>query len=165
VNENSFAGNDVYSKGATLLHCLRASMDNDTIFKKMLYDFNMEQRFKISTSDDFINFVNQYTGKNYNSLFNKFLKDTGIPILSYKYERKGNDLILKFQWKEVDDGFEMPFSIETTNDKVAYRFVATTTEQEVVLKNTESFNFFNLNRATTNCPHNGFTYYYTRSNN
>jgi len=32
VNENSFASNDVYNKGAMLLHCLRCTLNNDSLF-------------------------------------------------------------------------------------------------------------------------------------
>lgn len=165
VNENSFASNDVYTKGAALLQCLRATLDNDSLFKKMLYDFHMSYRFKILNSNDFIQFVNNYTGKNFTPLFNKFLYDTRIPILSYSYERVGNDLILKYKWIEVDDGFTMPFSIETVCNGEAIRIVASTKEQEIVLKNTRSFSFFHLIKSAENCPHNGLTYYNTHCEN
>jgi aminopeptidase N len=165
VNENTFASNDVYTKGATLLHCLRATMDNDSLFKKMLYDFNMDHRFKIVTSSDFIQYVNNYAGINLTPLFNKFLYDSRIPVLSYNYKRKGTDLVLKYKWTEVEDGFTMPFSIETISNKDAIRLVATTQEQEITLKNTESFTFFNLMKSVINCPHNGLTYFWTKCNN
>jgi aminopeptidase N len=140
-------------------------MDNDSLFKKMLYDFNMDYRFKIATSNDFIQYVNNYTGKNFTPLFNKFLYDTRIPVLSYSYKRTGTDLVLKYKWTEVEEGFTMPFSIETTGNLEAIRLVASSQEQEIVLKDTESFSFFHLIKSTKNCPHNGLTYFWTHCGN
>jgi aminopeptidase N len=165
VNENTFASNDVYTKGAALLLCLRATMNNDSMFKQMIYDFNMEYRFKIVNSDDFIQFVNNYTNANYTPLIDKFLYDKRIPVLSYTYTRVGKDLYLRYKWTEVEDGFTMPFSIETINDMEPVRLVATTEEQQVVLKNTVSFNFFHLIKPIQDCPHNGLTYFWTHCRN
>lgn len=165
VNENAFASNDVYRKGAALLHCLRATINNDSLFQKMLHDFSMDFMFKVVQSSDFIKYVNKYTGTDYNPFFNKYIYDTRIPVLSYKYERNGPDLILKYKWEEVEDGFFMPFSIETFKDNKAIRLVGTKNEQQVILKNTESFVFFQLMKPVSNCPHNGFTYYWTRCGN
>jgi hypothetical protein len=47
VNENTFASSDVYSKGATLLNCLRATINNDSIFKNLIRDFHKSHRFKM----------------------------------------------------------------------------------------------------------------------
>lgn len=165
VNENTFASGDVYTKGATLLHCLRAVMDNDSLFMRMIHDFNMEFRYKILTSSDFIQFVTNYTGQDYTPLFNNFLYDVNPPLLLYSYKRKGSDILLKYKWTKVDEGFVMPFSIETTGDKRPLRLIGTTNEQEVVIENASSFSFFNLMKPTANCPHNGLTYYWTHCNN
>jgi len=165
VNENSFASNDVYTKGAILLHSLRATLDNDSLFKKMMYDFNLDNRFKVITTDDFIHFVNSYTGLNFTPLFDKYLYDTKIPVLSYSYKRDSNNLILKYKWIDVEDGFVMPFSIETIEGKNDIRLVGKTEEQEIVLDDTKSFVFFNYLKSAKNCPHNGLTYYWTRCTN
>ena len=58
VNENTFASNDVYNKGAMLLHCLRCTINNDSLFFRILHDFCVSNRYKIVNSQDFVNFVN-----------------------------------------------------------------------------------------------------------
>jgi aminopeptidase N len=161
VNEDAFASNDVYTKGATLLHCLRATMDNDSLFKNMLHDFHMAYRDSIIDSDDFIDYVNNYTQNNYSPLFNKFLYETDLPVLHYYYERKGDDIILTYKWTEVDPGFVMPFSIKPIGSDEGLRFVATTQEQEVVLNDMESFIFYQPRLSPAGCPHNGLTYFWT----
>jgi aminopeptidase N len=165
VNENEFAGSVVYYKGAALLQCLRATIDNDTLFKNMLKDFQLKFKYKVVCSDDFIHFVNAYTGHNYSAFFDIFLYKTDIPILEYKYQRRDGNLILTYKWTGVEDGFEMPFSIETTDENKSYRLIATAKEQEVTFENASSFTFFNLSKSPVGCPHNGLTYYETKCRN
>lgn len=165
VNEDAFAGNDVYTKGATLLHCLRATMDNDPLFKNMLLDFQLAYRDSVIDSDDFIDYVNRYTQNNYSPLFNKFLYKTDLPVLYYTYTRKGDNIVLRYKWTEVDPDFVMPFSLKPVGNDKGLRFIATTKEQEVVLKDMESFSFYQSLQSPVGCPHNGLTYFWTLNGN
>ena len=164
VNENSFASNDCYTKGAVTLHNLRCLMDNDSLFFKLLKDFALKYEKKIVTTTDFTKMVNDYTGKNYDPFFKKFLYDNNLPVLKYIYRREGNDIVLKYQWDEVDKGFVMPFCIATNGDK-SYKLTATTDAQEVVLKNASTFRFFTFFIDPDKAEHNGYTYYWTRCDN
>jgi aminopeptidase N len=165
VNEDAFASNDVYTKGAALLHCLRATMNNDTLFKAMLHDFQMTYRDSIVNSDDFINYTNAYTQNDYSPLFQKFLYDTNLPVLYYQYERKGNDILLRYKWSEVVPGFVMPFSIKIFNSDESLRLLATTEEQEVILQDADSFFFYQSVQSPKGCPANGLTYFWTLNEN
>ncbi|MBN1597994.1 MAG: M1 family metallopeptidase [Bacteroidales bacterium] len=166
VNENTFAGSDVYNKGAALLNNLRCSINNDSLFMKMLYDFNMCYRDSIIRSEHFIAFVNNATGENYDPLFNKFLYHTDLPVLYYTYTREGDNLRLRFKWTEVEQGFRMPFSIITFGEQErSARFDADTKEKEIVLEDVSSFNFFSMHHTPEKCPHNGLTYFHTHCGN
>ena len=50
VNENAFASNDVYNKGAMMLHCLRCTINNDSVFFGLIRDFCMTNRYQTVTS-------------------------------------------------------------------------------------------------------------------
>jgi aminopeptidase N len=165
VNENEFAGSTVYYKGATLLQCLRATIDNDTLFKNMLRDFQLQYKYKVVCTDDFIQFVDRYTKNDYGAFFDKFLYKTDAPVLEYEYERCDSNLVLKYKWTGVKDGFVMPFSIKIIGDKKAYRIIASTKEQEITIENASSFTFFNMSRSPDGCPHNGLTYFETKCRN
>jgi aminopeptidase N len=164
VNENAFASNDVYTKGAMMLHCLRSSINNDSTFFDMIRGFWTKYRFHTVTSYDFINFVNAYTHTDYTPFFRKFLFETSLPVLAYVYKHDGDNMVLKYRWTGVEDGFSMPFGI--TNDKKnAMRLVGTTQWQEITLPDSEWFNFFNLYTGYAGCPDNAFTYYRTSCEN
>jgi len=160
VNENSFAGNDIYTKGAMMLHCLRCTIDNDSLFFKLIRDFYSQNSYKVVDTDSFIKFINKGTKENYNPFFKKYLYETGLPVLEYSFANDSCDLVLTYKWTGVEEGFMMPFGIET-NGKEAFRLVGTTNEQRTVLKNTEWFNFFNQWKGPAGAPDNSFTYYHT----
>ncbi|MCG8700252.1 MAG: M1 family metallopeptidase [Bacteroidales bacterium] len=161
VNENSFASNDIYTKGAMVLHCLRGTINDDSLFFKILYDFNFENRYSVINSEDFIQTVNKMTGKNYKPFFKKYLYDNRLPVLNYKYGNKDGDLKLTYQWTQVEDGFFMPFSIETGNGEII-RLEGNTDNQEVVLPNNSTFRFLIDKESIVKFPKNGFTYYWTK---
>jgi len=91
---------------------------------------------------DFIRFVSLKTGEDYAPFFNKYLYETQLPVLGYRFTIEGDHIVLNYQWTGVEDGFRMPFCIRT-KDKRAIRLVGTTTEQTATLENTEWFNFYN----------------------
>ena len=161
VNENSFVSDDVYGKGAALLQCLRATINNDSVFKAMIRDFNLAYRDSTIDSDTFIRFVNEYTGRDFNAFFKKYLYDTALPELLYTYRRKDDGILLRYNWTGVDEGFVMPFSVKTFPNNDTYRIEATTDQQEIILPDAESFVFYNYANLPDECPHNGFTYYHT----
>lgn len=160
VNENSFASNDIYNKGAIMLHSLRSTINNDSLFFRIVKDFCIKNRYSIVDTDDFIEFVNRETKDNYSAFFNKYLYDNRIPVLEYSFHKEPDELILKYKWTEVEDGFKMPFCIET-NEKKAVRLLGTTKEQEIKLKNTSWFNFYNEWKGTEGVKDNSYTYYWT----
>jgi aminopeptidase N len=161
VNENSFAGNDVYHKGAMLLHCLRCVLNNDSLFFDLLRDFCIENKYKTVNSNDFVKFVNRYTSLDLTAFFNKYLYDTRLPVLEYSFAEDQGDLVLKYRWTGVEAGFIMPFGVET-NTKESLRLQADTSFKEVRLNGTSWFNFYNLWKGYVGSVDNSFTYYQTR---
>lgn len=164
VNENTFASNDVYNKGAMMLHCLRCCMNDDSLFFRLLREFASLYRYKVVTSDDFIAFVNRYTSLDYTPFFRKFLYDTRLPILAYRFRLDSGNLVINYRWTGVDVGFFMPVGIETSQGE-AVRLEATTDWKEIVLQDVSYFNFYNPWKGYEGCPANIYTYYGTRCEN
>ena len=50
VNEDAFASNDVYNKGAMMLHCLRCNINNDSLFFGLIRDFCIQNKYKVCNS-------------------------------------------------------------------------------------------------------------------
>jgi aminopeptidase N len=164
VNENTFAGNDVYNKGAMLLHCLRCTINNDSLFFAILHDFCISNRYKTVNTNDFVAFVNRYTASDYTAFFNIYLYDTRLPVLDYTFTNDLGDLVMKYRWTGVEEGFIMPFGIATSN-KESLRLVADTSWKEVRIPQTAWFNFYNIWKGYEGSVDNSFTYFNTRCGN
>lgn len=160
VNENGFASNDCYNKGAAILNNLRCCINNDTLFYRLIKDFSIRYKKKIVTNNDFVSMVNDYTGNDYTSFFKKFLFDKNLPVLVYSYQRDGKNMILKYKWDEVDSAFTMPIGINTITE--SFRLNATTQTQEIILKDAATIRFYTNWLDPENVKPNSYTYYWTR---
>lgn len=138
VNDNTFLGEDIYDKGAVMLHNLRCFLNNDSLFFGLIRNFYRRNVYNTVTTHDFIYFANNYTGKNLTPLLGKFLFEKDPPILNYRFVRDGNDILLSYRWIEVDEGFEMPFLLFTSDGR-QMRLEGSTRYHAVILKNTGSF--------------------------
>jgi aminopeptidase N len=65
VNANTFKNNDIYYKGAMVLHNLRQEVDDVNVFFQILRVFQMKFRNKTVDTNDFIETVNLVTQKDY----------------------------------------------------------------------------------------------------
>jgi len=164
VNDNSFFGGDIYNKGSAMLNNLRCDINNDTVFFGMIKSFYHNNMFKTLKTIDFINHVNNYTGKDYTDFFNKFLYDTEPPILEYEFVLKDNILRIKYKWDNVGEGFTMPFSI-TINEKFNYRLEGSANYRVVSFSNVEKFYIPNEKQIDKDIiSKNAFTYFWTHWN-
>jgi aminopeptidase N len=165
VNENSFASNDCYNKGAAILNNLRCILDNDSLFFGMIRDFSVTNARKVIGTNDFVAFVNTRTGRDFTPFFNKFLKDKELPVLKYTYQHQGDDLVFTYQWENVEKGFAMPVCITTGKDNGIFRLEATTEEQKIILQHATAVRFFTNWNDTEKVLKNSLTYYWTRCAN
>jgi aminopeptidase N len=165
VNENAFASNDCYNKGAAIINNLRCTINNDSVFFRIIKDFAVQHARKVVGTNDFVSFVNAATGKNFTPFFNKFLKDTELPVLKYTYTRQGSNLLVKYHWVNVEPGFEMPLCITTGKEGGIYRLEATTEEKEIVLKDATTMRFFTNWNDPEKVLKNSLTYYWTQCAN
>lgn len=161
VNEDALAGNDVYNKGAMLLHCLRCIVNNDSLFFNMIRDFCIRYKYSAVHSDDFIQFASQASGKNLSAFFAKFLYDTGIPVLEYRLATEHDGILLEYRWVEVETGFSMPFAIKLS-DGNSLRLEGSTEWKKEKINGIQWFNFYTTANSYKGCPHNALTYYQTR---
>lgn len=108
-------GNDVYYKGALMLHTLRGLIGDDAFFRatrELVYgtDTPRPGHFKprYASTADFIALVNRITGKDYGWFFDVYLRSVKLPELVAT--RGGAHLDL--HWKtEGDKPFPMPVQV------------------------------------------------------
>jgi aminopeptidase N len=160
VNDNTFVGGDIYSKGAVMLHNLRCSVDNDTLFKSFIKNYYQTFKNTISDTEDFLSFVSSELGSEYLPLLKTFLYKSDPPTLKYASVKEGADIILYYKFENVYPGFEMPINILTNRADKGTRLIATEKLQKVRLENTNIY-FFPAGGEYRKTMHkNSFTYYH-----
>ncbi len=108
VNWEDWKSSDHYYKGAWVLHTLRHAIGDDAVWFDLLKSFY--QRYAISNidSEDFFNYVNQCTRRDFSRFFEQYLYYPSIPILEYQLEQQGKDLQVRYRWNADVEGFDMP---------------------------------------------------------
>lgn len=112
VNEYKRADNDIYYKGAWMLHSLRYIINDDALWFNILYGFLEKFKYGNITSRDFMEYVNFKTGNNYDAFFNQYLNCANVPVLSFDAEQHGSAIEISYYWKSAVPGFKMPVDID-----------------------------------------------------
>ncbi len=163
VNDNAFQGQDVYYKGAAMLHSLRCIYNNDKDFIKMIKLFYHRSKNKTSDTDDFIKHAQQYTDKNLAGFFEVFLNQSAPPTLEYAIHHKGDKFKIQYRWINVPENFEMPFLV-VFNGFSGFRIEASTQLKEIGFEKVQNFYLFNPNDMDSRVnTKNAFTYYFAKN--
>ena len=111
--QDIFSNNEIYYKGAWILHTLRYLIGDQTFFhllRRWAYpDSLMEsitdgRQCRFATTDDFLHFTEQRTGLDLNWFFDVYLRQAGLPQLKYSLINS----LLKLQWTTPGN---LPFSL------------------------------------------------------
>jgi aminopeptidase N len=99
---------DVYRKGATLLHTLRQVINDDEKWRTILTGLNTEFYHKTVTTGEIENYISQQSGLNLKSFFDQYLRTVQIPTLEYYFE----DNKFAYHWINALPGFNMPLKVK-----------------------------------------------------
>jgi aminopeptidase N len=116
VNYHYWQDSDMYYKGAWMLHSLRNSIDNDSLWFALL--LNIQQTFggKQIRSSELIQFINSFTQYDYTSFFQQYLYETELPTLEYSLLKKDEkNYKLKYRWVASVKNFSFPIVIQESN--------------------------------------------------
>ena len=122
---------DMYSKGANLLHTLRQIVDDDALWREILRGLNSTFWHSIVTGEDIEQYISLRAGIDLSRVFDQYLRTTMIPILEYR--RSGDSL--SYRWNNVLAGFDMPVRVSLDGD--GYTRLLATTEWQTAASNAE----------------------------
>jgi aminopeptidase N len=106
-NVNDEGSGDCYDKGSAVVHTIRELLHNDMMFRNMLQALNQTYYHKQVRTRDIEAFINQYCHRNFNAIFNQYLRNTEIPQLEY-YVR---DKRLHYRFTQVVPQFTLPVQV------------------------------------------------------
>lgn len=96
------ADEDIYDKGALMMHSLRTVVNDDSLFFNSLFVIQKDFAKQNISSEELIAKFNTLLGKDYSSLFDWYLNKVKPPVLEIFADKEAD--ILYFKWKE-----EIPF--------------------------------------------------------
>ena len=108
---------DMYYKGALMLHTLRLAIEDDKLWWDLLKSFYKNNTHSNVVTADYINLVEEKTGKNWDYFFDQYLKHAEIPTLELRVKTKRKKTTISYRWKANVENFELPIFIKTKDGK------------------------------------------------
>ncbi len=108
---NYRGSNDIYIKGAAMIHTIRQIMNDDEKFRNMLRGLNKEFYHKNVSSDQIENYISSYSGYNLSAFFDQYLRTIKIPKLEYRI----SDNKIKYRFSNIVKGFQIPVKVYINN--------------------------------------------------
>jgi aminopeptidase N len=115
-NVNNEGSKDMYYKGGNMLHTIRAWLNDDVLWRKVLRGLQQEFYNQTVTSAQIEDYISLHTGKDLRSFFNQYLRDIRIPVLEYKV--KGSKI--KYRYTDIVEGFNMPVRVTIADKKMVW---------------------------------------------
>lgn len=136
VNYDHWPAADIYFKGAWMLHSLRNSVNNDSLWFATLYDFATDHRLTFLETGEVISYFNQKLGADYSAHFEQFLFYKDLPVLEVKFSGKGKNAKFHYRWNADVEGFGMPVDAKIKGEDL--RFTPTADWQHYQAKNVKA---------------------------
>lgn len=125
---NAQGSGDMYPKGGNMLHTIRHSMADDTLFREILRGLQREHAHQTIDGEQLIAYFCDKTGYDYRNVFAQYLTTVQIPEFRFYFE----DNRLFYKWQHCIDGFNLPIAL-TDYGSASFKLFPTATWQSVVL--------------------------------
>jgi aminopeptidase N len=110
---NQRGSNDMYYKGANILHTLRQIVKDDEKWRQILRGLNKEFYHQTVNTMQIENYIAERIGINLESFFDQYLRDNRMPILEYFIK----DQMLSVRWTNCISEFEMPMKMDSNGNE------------------------------------------------
>lgn len=110
---NQEGSNDMYYKGANMIHTIRHIMADDSLFFVMLREMNHKFRHGIVTSAEVEAFISSFSGHVFGTVFDQYLRTVKVPELEWTVKK--DDLFVR--WSNCVAGFNMPAVIMVNGEE------------------------------------------------
>ena len=129
-NVNNGGSNDLYYKGANMLHTIRQLVNNDSLWRSALRELNKTFWHKTVTTKQIEEYLSFAVQLQLQPIFDQYLRTTKIPVLEYRFKKEK----LYYRWANCVKDFDMPINI--TYDRYHTLLRPTINWQEIPFKAT-----------------------------
>jgi aminopeptidase N len=84
-----------YDKGAAVAHMLRFVIGNDSLYFKVLQDYQQQFAYRTATTEDMKNLAEQITNQDLDTFFHQWVYMEGYPTYSATWFQNGSQVLLK----------------------------------------------------------------------
>jgi len=117
VNDDvSVRNGDMYSKGANMLHTIRHSMNNDSLFREILRGLNKTFYHQTVNSSQIEKYINDQAWFNYSKVFDQYLRNIQIPQLEIYFANDGKKV--SYRYTNCIDSFNLPLVLKNGNESL-----------------------------------------------
>jgi aminopeptidase N len=113
---NEEGSGDMYPKAANMLHSIRHSMDNDSLFRQILQGMNRDFYHQTVTTQQIEHYLSDHAGFDYQKVFDQYLRTTQIPVLEYAVSSDGQTV--SYRYTNCVSGFNLPLVLAGDQSKV-----------------------------------------------
>lgn len=110
---NIFHGGLSYAKASWVLHMLRRVV-GDSAFFSGLQEYGDRYRFKSAVTEQFRDVMEEISGMNLDSFFQRWIYGEYYPIYEVVYSQSDNNLLVRINQIQDSNIFEMPIDIKAT---------------------------------------------------
>ncbi|MEO6230138.1 MAG: M1 family metallopeptidase [Ferruginibacter sp.] len=105
VNEEG--SGDMYYKGGNMIHTIRQVINNDSLFRDILWGLNRTFYHKTVTTKQVEDYISQQAKIDFSKVFDQYLRTAEVPVLEYKIK----DEELFYRYTNCVKGFCMPLKV------------------------------------------------------
>ena len=107
-NRNNRGSNDMYYKGANILHTLRQLIADDQKWRAILQGLNKDFYHQTVTSHQVERYISEKSGIHLTQFWEQYLRTTMIPNLQYTIQENQ----LRYRYTDVIQDFDMPVQVK-----------------------------------------------------
>lgn len=132
VNEEG--SQDMYYKGGNLLHTIRHSLDNDSLFGQILRGLNTTFYHQTVTTGQIENYISKQAGYDYSKVFDQYLKTIQIPKFEFYFGSDNKKVF--YRWTNCMEAFNLPLILSNNTAKI--KILPTEQWKSITLKGSEA---------------------------
>ena len=132
VNYDEWNDADMYYKGSWMLHSIRNTLNDDSLWFKMLKATYQEFKYQNITTSEVVHFMDELAPVDLLPIFEQFLTTVEVPTLLVKRSKRKKGVTISYKWSNVIEDFNMPVKLEI-NETHQVTLYPTTKSQKILL--------------------------------
>ena len=110
---NKEGSSDMYYKAGNMLHTIRQVINNDVLFRKILWGLNKTFYHQTVTTKQIEDYISKQSHINFSKVFDQYLRTTQIPALEYKLD----GYKLQYRYTNCIKGFRLTLKINFKGER------------------------------------------------